>query len=193
MIGGKAFSGIPSPLDCSEIDVLESPSKRLPGFSLLRVSCKQTQVARVFQQKTSVGPELLQKIWENNWTFFCYTSYSWSLGQKVCACSSRKYLGGHHLLLFLQSPHTCHSNGSPAESTEVSLQEKFCISHRYPLLHNSLVSSHFLLSFLGLLGLILLGCAASPRGKQRQGGPQRLRTDEQFRLAWHRRSKQCQR
>lgn len=64
VIGGMAFAGIPDPHDCPGIGVLQSPSKHPPGLSLLqKVSCKKP-VSHLFQQKNSVGPELLLKFQE---------------------------------------------------------------------------------------------------------------------------------
>lgn len=74
VIGGMAFAGIPDPHDCPGIDVLQGPSKHPPGLSLLRVSCKKS-VTHLFQQKNSVGPELLQTFQEEGRQLdFSYTA-----------------------------------------------------------------------------------------------------------------------
>lgn len=60
VIREKAFSGITDPLECSGIDVLESPSKCLTGFSFLRVNCENPKSLAYLSKKNSVGSELLK-------------------------------------------------------------------------------------------------------------------------------------
>lgn len=171
-----AFAGIPDPHDCPGIDVLESPSKHPPGLSLLRVSCKKP-VTHLFQQKTSIGPELLQKFQEDSWTFLHCTSQSWSLDQELWATPPETALGTPPPPpATAVSPHICHSDGSPAKIPELSLQETSCISQQHPSAQ-----------FLGLWPFSppcsrnswahLAGMCNQPHREQRQGGLWSLRTD----------------
>lgn len=125
-----AFAGIPDPHDCLGIDVLQGPSKHPPGLSLLRVSCKKP-VTHLFQQKNSVGPELLQTFQEEGRQLdFSYTALlragAWT---KSSGPHLQEQLWGHHPSV---NPDTCDSDGAPAKTPELSLQETSCTSHQYP-------------------------------------------------------------
>lgn len=157
------MQAIPDPHDCPGIDVLESPSKHPAGLSLLRASCTKP-VTHSSQQKNSAGPELVQKFQKEGRQLDFPTLHFLRAG-----AWGQKQFWGHH---FSVSPHTCHSDGSPQKSLSF-LCKKHLALHIMMLLHNSLVSGLFLLSVPGILrifGLVWLGRATKPTGKQRQGG-----------------------
>lgn len=111
-------------------------------------------------------------------------------GPELWAQRRRKRLGGHHLLLLPlpQSPHACHQQKAPSFLSQKSAAFHITVQ---PAEFFSLWP--FSPQFSGTSWACLAGTWSQPQGRVEAGGTTEPETDEHFRLAWHRRSKRCQR